>query len=162
MNLKDEFVVELAKTLKEFMVASALEWDAAYFRFLATGGRGCSTELVHILGRELRFPSGSSRAAFRVDEELEDKYAGILKVLFFKLYEEIEKEGVGKPAASVLKVTKTGEYKIDFDYDDRDALQIGKMYLGLPNSYFKSGEIDIPHYIVDFQNELAKVTRDAP
>lgn len=157
MKSKDEFVVGLAKNLKEYINLTGLEWDAVYFRFLAKDDGMCRIELVHTVGLELRTSSSFSSSKYRVDSDLKDKYFDILSMLFFKLYEEIVKEGGGQPAVAVLKVTKTGEYKIDFDYDDRDALQIGKMYLGLPNSYFKPGEIDIPEHILDFQNELGKV-----
>lgn len=160
MNSRDEVVIGLARSFKEYLDLSGLVWDSGYFRFVRKGVRAWTVEWAHLVGRNHFQATVFDSAPLKVDGALNERYFGMLEKQFCSLYDLLEADGVGAPAVAVLKVTKEGSYKIDFDYKNPRALQIANIYLGLGESYFKPGEIDIPGYVLDFQNELDKVRAD--
>ena len=144
----NEFVNSLAEVLSEFVTLTGVDWDKAYFRYVEYGPGHHSTQWSYVVNNNLELAS--------LDIEFKQKYTDTLAALAREVSNELEAAGRARPVATVLEVDRASRYELKFDYEDTNGLEINKLALGKPNSYFYGTDINIPDEVIDFQNELAK------
>ena len=147
MNLqKDQLVISMSKCLFELMGLASEKWEEVYFWFSKPNNSHTQSQCTFKNEKELSF----------VIHEKDDDYFEVLEGLMETLFEEIGKNKQHGPKVCVLRVNAEGEFNVDFDYEDPEAMNVSILALGYEHSFFPEGEIDIADDVSDFQNELAR------
>jgi hypothetical protein len=133
---KDALVLVSAELLREFLIATGVEWDEAYYRYAGYVEEGCFRTRSEWCCRK-----GSALKLYPVARELASQYIQRLSEQVRMLCDSIEAEGHSRPVVVVLRVDAKGQYKAKFDRVNPTALQIDPFKIGHANSLFASGEV---------------------
>src|SRR5688572_13831324 len=120
---KDEFVFSSVRLLGELLNVLEVEWDEAFYRYAEYRDEDAfSSQWTCRKGRYMK--------AYAVDYDLSDQYTERLEKLMDQLCSAIEEEGHTRPVVVVLRVDTAGNYKMKFEREDVDAMQIDSFHVG--------------------------------
>jgi hypothetical protein len=134
MKAKDELVSKSASVLAEMIGLSGQDWDRCYYRFCRVDEGYKNSSWSFVKNNLLRLT--------KLDrDDLLNQYFDALEGLSTHLFREVLNESGRSPIVMVLEVCKSGVFNIKFDYDDEQSLQISRLYMGKPNSYFVGTDV---------------------
>jgi hypothetical protein len=131
---KDELVFSSIRTFKEFLNAAGVEWDEAFYRYV-------EYREEHSFRSAWSCRAGKFMKIYPVDFRLANQYIKKIEGHIRDLCSAIEEEGNSRPVVVVLRVDTTGNYKMKFERQDVNAMQIDSFHVGKANSLFKEGEV---------------------